>query len=80
MSTKPRRSYQQDTPEGFGEWPVEAKVSWITSNRTQAGIVGMILNSVGAEIPDEEWPRADMATLNLLAHAYVAIEHEYNSD
>lgn len=74
MSTKPPRSYQQDPPDGFDQWPVEAKVSWLTSNRTQAGIVGMILDAADAEIPEDEWPQADMATLNLLAYTYIAIE------
>lgn len=72
-TSRPRAS-RKDVPDGFDEWPAEAKVSWIESNRTQAGIIGMILDECDADIPDEAWPKADMATLNLLANAYVAIE------
>lgn len=62
-----------DLPDGFDSWPVEARVSWLENNRTQAALVEDLLDAADATVPDTAWPQADMATLHLLAHAVVAV-------
>lgn len=69
--------FPPELPDGFDGWPREAQVEWLLNRANQAQMVAMILDAAGAEVPDDAWPRADMATKRLLANALIGIRGEH---
>lgn len=63
-------------PPNWDNWPKEAKMTWLENECTQCEIFRMMLDEIGVELENGDWPVTDMITKEVIAIAFVRVQNE----